>query len=316
MFRVVEVFLKDYQSMEDESRVLVGRVSELWRYPIKTMQGEMLKMATIGKKGLIGDRAFALMDKQTGRIISAKNPIKWEGVFRFSAKTLSIMKDGRSIQKPSITFPDGESVFVDDKNINEILSEKIGRPVTLLSHVPEDATVEKLSLEEEELGMVGTPSCLEKLSPFDFFDGGKLHILTTTALNNLKEKYKEGTFDARRFRPNIVIDSDDSEYSANMSLGMENEWKYLMIEVGDKVKLKVTKPTIRCIMTTLAQANLPKDNKILKTINYSNNGYLGAYTQTLEPGTIEVDDAVWLVGSRLNEESRSRPESQNAPSLP
>ncbi len=266
------------------------------------MQGEMLKMATIGKRGLMGDRSFALMDKKSGRIISAKNPRKWENVFRFSAKTLAVKDDGSSIRKLAITFPDGEMVFVDD-NINEILSEKIGRSVVLLSQVPENAIVEKLSLEEDELGTVDTPSCLEKLSPLDFFDGGKLHILTTTALNRLKEKYPDGTFDARRFRPNIVIDSDDSEYSVNTRLSMENNWKYLMIEVGDTVKLKITKPTVRCIMTTLAQTGLPKDNKILKTINQNNSGFLGAYTQTLEPGSVEVGDFIWMVGSRSIEET-------------
>ncbi len=284
--------------MEYESRILVGRVSELWRYPVKSMQGESLKMATVGKKGLVGDRLFALMDKESGRIVSAKNPKKWERVFRFSAKSLVAKDSGRPLPRPNITFPDGETVFIEDDNINEILSKKIGRSVVLISQVPENATLEKLSLEEEESGDVETASCLEKLSPLDFFDGGKLHILTTGALNKLKKKYSGGDFDARRFRPNIVIDSDDTEFSANLNLNLENHWEYLMIEVGDKVRLKVTKPTVICIMTTLAQENIPKDNQILKMIDQFNNGYLGVYTQTLEPGSIEVGDFVWMVGSR------------------
>ncbi len=301
--------------MENESRVLVGRISELWRYPIKSMQGESLKMATIGKKGLVGDRSFALMDKESGRIISAKNPRKWENVFRFSAKTSVIKENGRPIQKLIIAFPDGETVFVDDDNVNEIISEKIGKSVTLISQVPENAIVEKLSLEEDESGEVETASCLEKLSPFDFFDGGKLHILTTSALNRLKRKYKDGDFDVKRFRPNIVIDSDDTEFSANPNLNMEDDWEYLMLEVGDTVKLKVTKPTARCIMTTLAQDGLPKDNQILKTIDQSNDGNLGVYTQTLEPGSIEVGDFVWMVGSRMIEEVPSNSNSQSSLNL-
>jgi uncharacterized protein len=298
--------------MENESRVLVGKISELWRYPIKTMQGEMLETATIAKKGLVGDRSFALIDKSSGRIISAKNPRKWGNVFKFSAKTLAAADDGNLLPKVSITFPDGETIFADDEDVNEILSEKIERSVVLISQVPENAAVEKLSLEEEESGIGDTPSSLEKLSPFDFFDGGRLHILTTSALNRLQAIHEDGTYDARRFRPNIVINSDDTDYGTDVSLGMEKNWDDLILEIGDTVRLKVTKHTVRCIMTTLAQDNLPKDNQILKTIDKENNGYLGVYTQTLEPGSVKMGDQVWMIGSRLAGDNRFGSTSQNA----
>ncbi len=298
--------------MENDSRILVGKISELWRYPIKTMQGETLETATIAKKGLIGDRSFSLIDKSSGRIISAKNPRKWENVFKFSAKTLVSNEDGNVLPKVSISFPDGETIFTDDEDVNEILSEKIERSVALISQVPENAAVEKLSLEEDESGSVETASCLESLSPFDFFDGGRLHILTTSALKRLQSIHKDGTYDARRFRPNIVIDSEDTDYETDMSLGMEKNWEDLILEIGDTVKLKITKPTIRCIMTTLAQDNLPKDNQILKTIDQKNNGYLGVYTQTLEPGSVKMGDQVWMVGARLSGNNPLSSTSQSA----
>jgi uncharacterized protein len=296
--------------MGNKSKILVGMISELWRYPIKTMQGEMLEEATVAKKGLIGDRPFALMDKKSGRIISAKNPIKWENVFKLSAKTIISEEDGNLLPKVSITFADGETIFTDDEDVNEILSEKIGKSVVLTTQVPENATVEKLSLEEDELGTIETPSRLEKLSPFDFFDGGRLHIVTTSSLNRLRSIYKGGDFEARRFRPNIVIDSDDTVYDTDSSLSMEKNWEDLTLEIGDSVKLKVSKPTVRCIMTTLAQANIPKDNRILKTIDNENDGFLGVYTQTLDPGAIKTGDLVWMVGSRSfgKDQPRSAPQ--------
>jgi uncharacterized protein YcbX len=298
--------------MENESRILIGMISELWRYPIKTMQGEILEEATVAKKGLIGDRSFALMDKKSGRIISAKNPKKWENVFKLSAKTIVSEEDGSSIPKVSITFANGDTIFTDDKDVNEILSEKIGRSVFLTTQVPENATVEKLSLEEDEAGTIDTPSCLENLSPFGFFDGGRLHIVTTSALNRLRSVYKGGDFEARRFRPNIVIDSDDTVYGSDGSLSMEKNWEDLTLEIGDTIKLKVTKPTVRCIMTTLAQANIPKDNRILKTIDNENDGFLGVYTQTLNPGAIKTGDLVWMVGSRLIGKGQPRSASPKA----
>jgi uncharacterized protein len=281
------------------SRVLVGKISELWRYPVKTMQGELLETASITHKGLSGDRSFALVDKNSGRIISAKNPNKWKHVFNFSSSTFVSEEGSNSPPRISISFSDGDTVFTDDENVNEILSKKIGTPVILTSQVPENATMEKVTLEDDEREKTQAPSHLEKLSPFDFFDGGPLHILTTRSLNRLQDIYKEGNFEARRFRPNIVIDSDDTDYGSDTGLSMEQSYEDLMLEIGDTVKVKITKPTVRCIITTLAQPDLPKDNKVLKTIDMENGGYLGVYTQTLEPGSVKMGDLVWMVGSKL-----------------
>jgi uncharacterized protein YcbX len=83
-------------------------------------------------------------------------------------------------------------------------------------------------------------------------------------------------------------------------MSLEQNCEDLVFEIGDTVKVKVTKPTERCIITTLASSDLSKDNKILKTIDANNGGFLGVYTQTLEPGLVQMGDLVWMVGSKIN----------------
>lgn len=268
--------------------------------PCKNYAGGGFGNSSITKKGLLGDRTFALIDKKTNRVVSAKNPKKYGEIFKFSAETLTSPEDNQSLPRVSITFPDGETLFTDDKNVNEVLSEKIGRSVLLTSHVPDNAKIEKVTLEDDELKTTDAPSYIESLSPFNFFDGGPLHILTTHALNRLRSFYKEGEFEAKRFRPNIVIDSDDTEFGTQTSMSLEQNCEDLVFEIGDTVKVKVTKPTERCIITTLASSDLSKDNKILKTIDANNGGFLGVYTQTLEPGLVQMGDLVWMVGSKIN----------------
>ncbi len=62
-----------------------GTVVSLWRYPVKSMLGEELNSSYVTERGLIGDRAYALIDQKTGKVASAKNPRKWGKLFDFRA---------------------------------------------------------------------------------------------------------------------------------------------------------------------------------------------------------------------------------------
>src|SRR5207302_86512 len=67
------------------SSQLVGSVVSLWRYPVKSMMGEELNAAEVTKFGLLGDRAYAVLDVETGKVASVKNPKKWPNLFSFRA---------------------------------------------------------------------------------------------------------------------------------------------------------------------------------------------------------------------------------------
>ena len=54
-----------------------ARVTELWRYPVKSMRGERVEASEVGPTGLRGDRAYAVVDAETGKVGSAKHPRLW-----------------------------------------------------------------------------------------------------------------------------------------------------------------------------------------------------------------------------------------------
>jgi uncharacterized protein YcbX len=68
---------------EAETITTIGKVVSMWRYPVKSMLGEELNSSYITEHGLIGDRVYALIDKETGKTVSAKNPSKWGKLFDF-----------------------------------------------------------------------------------------------------------------------------------------------------------------------------------------------------------------------------------------
>ena len=50
----------------------IGKVKEIWRYPVKSMGGEKLTCASVAAQGIPGDRGWALRDEKAGEIRGAK----------------------------------------------------------------------------------------------------------------------------------------------------------------------------------------------------------------------------------------------------
>jgi uncharacterized protein YcbX len=121
-----------------------------------------------------------------------------------------------------------------------------------------------------------------------FFDLAVLHVLTTGTLNKLRELYPAGRFEPRRFRPNLIINTGDQTGF------VENDWIGKTVAIGPEVRIQVTGPCPRCVMTTLAQADLPKDPGILKTAAKYNDVRVGVYASVIQAGTIRVGDALTI----------------------
>jgi len=119
-----------------------------------------------------------------------------------------------------------------------------------------------------------------------FFDAAAVHVLTTATLERLRALYPEGRFEVRRFRPNIVIETADG---ADF---VENEWVGHALAIGDSVRLSITGPCPRCVMTTLAQGDLPRDTKILRTAAEHNHASVGVYASVSQGGAIHRGDSV------------------------
>src|SRR5947199_6119319 len=113
------------------SSQLIGSVVSLWRYPVKSMMGEELTSAEITKFGLLGDRAYAVLDVETGKVASAKNPKKWPDLFSFRAAYIESPRVGEEIQAIRITLTDGMMIRSDDADLDATLSRPLGRALGL-----------------------------------------------------------------------------------------------------------------------------------------------------------------------------------------
>jgi uncharacterized protein YcbX len=266
----------------------VGAVVSLWRYPVKSMLGEELNASYLTDGGLLGDRSLALVDTETGKVVSAKNPKKWATMFDFRAVFTTPPEPGKPLPAVRVTLPDGVAVTSDDARFAELVSTALGRPVTLASAAPSQPSLEEYWPDMAELAHQETVTD-EAMPAGTFFDLATIHVLTTATVDRLRALYPEGRFEVRRFRPNIVVGvgDDDAEF-------VENTWVGHELRVGDNVVLEITGPCPRCVMTTLPQGDLPKDSGILRTAARHNNVNVGVYAEVRRAGTVRRGDAVTL----------------------
>ncbi len=280
--------------------IRMGTIASLWRYPVKSMAGELLSSTAVGLNGFLGDRGYALIDKADGKVATAKNPKKWHRLLdSFASLTDPVSKN--TVPPVSIKLPDGTLLTSEQSDINEKLSQAFGREVFLakmeggrLTGVQSPAPSSWVASSEEynlDLdGRMGQESVTDfELPEGTFFDAARLHLITTSTLARLSEAYPEGDFNIQRFRPNIVVESIGSEKKF-----LENEWVGQTLAIGDEVRLKITGACPRCVMTTLAQGDLPKDTGILRTAAQHNQGNIGIYATVVQGGTIRQGDSVGI----------------------
>ena len=275
-----------------QTATATGTVVSIWRYPVKSMLGEEINSSYVTERGLVGDRSYALIDQETGKVASAKNTRKWGKLFDFRAAFIEDPPQAvENILPPvRITFPDGTHIFSDQDYIDYNLSSVLGREVRLMR-----ANLEKSSYEEYWPDIEGLAQrekvTDEAMPPQTFFDIAVIHIFTTSTINRLRELYPEGRFEVRRFRPNIVIESASSEEKKDF---IENLWVGKKLMIGEDIVLKVTGPCTRCVMITLPQGDLPKDLGTLRTVAQYNRVTAGVYATVHRGGTIRRGDQVRL----------------------
>jgi uncharacterized protein YcbX len=250
------------------------------------MMGEELNGADFNTRGLQADRAYALIDLETGKVASAKNPKKWPDLFHFRASYIEPPQPGHEIPPVRIMFPDGTIRRSSDADINEMLSRHFGRKVKLAK------TTSSPSLEEYWPNIEGLAHreivTDERMPEGAFFDCAVAHILSTSTLDALRSAYPQGRFEMRRFRPNIVVQLNEREEGF-----VENGWIGGTLALGE-VRLNVTGPCPRCVMTTLSQGDLPQDLGILRTAAKQNGVNVGAYASMAKGGRVRRGDGVIL----------------------
>jgi hypothetical protein len=164
----------------------------------------------------------------------------------------------------------------------------LGKPVKFLNNASSPGTLEEYWPDIDGLARRDVVTD-EAMPPETFFDVGIIHIVTTATLDSLRGAYPQGRFETRRFRPNLVI-----ETAPELKGYPEHGWLEKILSIGSEVKLKITGDCGRCVMTTLAQADLPKDTGILKAAAKDNQARVGIYASVLKGGTVRMGDAVHL----------------------
>lgn len=284
----------------------VGAVSEVWRYPVKSMMGERVRAATLTDLGVPGDRGWAVRDEVRGGIRGAK---KIASLMALAARYRDEPAGDRPVPPVDIELPDGSTVTSDDPGLNHRLSAALGHEVTLWPRLPADALdhyrrgapdsddlLAELRqifgrLDDEPLpDLTGfPPEILEYESPLGtYFDAFPLLLLTTSSLAALQDLVPDAAVDVRRFRPNLLVDTGPAAGF------VEQGWTGRRVRVGG-AELEVTVGCPRCVMVTRGFADLDADPTILRTIVRDVDQILGVYANVVRPGPVAEGDRVELV---------------------
>jgi uncharacterized protein len=288
----------------------VGTIAALWRFPVKSMKGERLQELDVTQTGVLGDRAYALIDADTGKVVSAKSIRLFPDLLQCRAEFIEAPKRGGEMPPARITLSTGKSVRSDGADVDQVLSEHFHRSVKLARAAPDDFTIDQYhpdiedvdpggnrdKVVEQKLGAalfaaLGAPSPVPQGSFLDVFP---MSVMTTSTLARLNELAPKSRFDERRFRMNVIVKTDQPGF-------VENGWVGRELVLGGGVRLNVALLDPRCVMTTLAQEDLPQDTEVLRTLVRHNRVELpglgpypcaGAYAVVTQPGSIRVGDPV------------------------
>ncbi|WP_158726497.1 MOSC domain-containing protein [Tomitella fengzijianii] len=296
------------------------RVTEIWRYPVKSLGGERLTSAQVHRDGLAGDHRWAIVDESNGTVASAKRTRVWGALLQCSAR----LDPGADPADPAalrITTPDGAESAGDDPATLARLSELCGRPLRLQysSAVPPGGmTMEMEWAPETHEGMEKAIEYSSARAAQDagssvpvgavptgggrgrYYDLAPVHIVTTSSVRRLIDDDTPIRAAVRRFRPNIVVGGDDWDDGY-----VEDTWLGGPIEAG-ALGLTPTIPVGRCVMVTLQHGTVERDRTALRRIAARHRrdvGYgtapapaLGIYADVHRPATVEVGDAVRVGG--------------------
>ena len=284
----------------------VGTVSQIWRYPVKSMGGEQIESTAIDQNGVAGDRGWAIReggDTRTARQIPR--------LLHCAARYAQTPTAQRRSPQVELSLPDDEALASDAPDFNQRLSAALGREVTLtplrpaddLEHYrrpPADPDADPIASMRDVFGLEPDDPFpdlgdipLDVLAQFStppgtYFDAYPIHILTTASLNALAAAGGGDDVDVRRFRPNILIDTGAAEGL------LEVDWTGKKLRLGGVViELKTT--TVRCSIPAHAQRDFGSSRAVGRALIEQTKQHLGSYCHVVQSGAVSVGDEVELV---------------------
>ena len=275
-------------------------VEAVFRYPVKSLLGTRVEQAELRASGLAGDRSWALVDRQTGKVASAKQPRLWRSLLQLRAEYLGAAGQAEPAGAVTITLPDGTSVRAGQPGTDQVLSGFIGRPVELRQGREASTTIDRAVPEEVLAHGVGAEVAFELIelseqTPGDsFVDYAPVHLITTATLAAVTDAAGSAPR-PRVFRPNLVL------ATPGLSGYAENDWVGRQLIIGGQVRLEIFQSTVRCAVPTLAHGQDPANPQVLRALARSNRipvpGFgaatcAGVYARVVSPGRVRAGDEV------------------------
>lgn len=244
--------------------IVVGHVREITRYPVKSMAGLATESAMLGWHGLDGDRRFAF------RRIGSDNGFPWLSASKLPELVL--------FQPVGLDESTGEPLPTHVRTPSGTNLELRG--AQLISEISERfrSTVELMQLKH------------------GIFDEAPISVISLATINGIgREAEIEGALDRRRFRMNIVLETESHKPF------LEDDWVGNTLTFGDSEAgpvVHVTMPDVRCVMVNLDPDTAAKDARIMKTVARLNQNNAGVYATVVRTGQLRAGDPVRLVADR------------------
>jgi uncharacterized protein YcbX len=246
-------------------------VQALWRHPVKSLRGESLDAAQITEDGLRGDRRWGVRDEATGMVLTGRREPRLLGA------SAALDADGAV----EICLPDGTTMTGGGPATDAALTNWLGHDVTLLHAADSPAGHAEFFADATD----DSSEAVEWTMPVGrFVDAMPILLLTTASLRAGAALYPDGNWDVRRFRPNILVHTDEEGW-------VEDEWCDRIVRIGE-VELLPRQPCVRCTMVTRPQPDLERDLDIYKTLARHHEGTFGVWATVQTPGVIQVGDKV------------------------
>ena len=270
-------------------------VAELHRFPVKSMGGERLESVALDPLGIAGDRRYAVRDLDTGKILSGKRPSVGRVLLNCGART-----DGEAVM---VRVGDREFPARSGAAVDAALSTSLGVRAHLDNVAADDETYESYWPEMEGFALsdvtVDLPIAMST-EKGTFVDLAALHLVTTSSLAHVRRLAPDSAIDVARFRPGLVLDIGEA-----VDGFVENDWVGRTARLGSAV-IAFGSASPRCVMTTLAQGDLPEDRQVLRTLadhnrlefaGFGDFACLGIYAEVTEPGEVRVGDALTFLSA-------------------
>jgi hypothetical protein len=245
-------------------------VTQLWRYPVKSFQGEQVPDVVVEHDGLRGDRQWGVRDAATGRVLTGRRQPR---LLHASARLVA--------NQAELKLPTGDVCRGTGPATDEALSAWLGAAVSLVAAAAQPPSQAEYFADATD----DSSAAIEWTMPSGrFVDAAPLLVLTTASLRSGASLHPAGNWDVRRFRPNVLVDTDRGGW-------YEDDWSGRTVRIGD-VELVPQQPCVRCTMVTRAQPGLERDIDVYRAVARHHDGNLGVWTAVQTPGTIRVGDAV------------------------